>query len=235
MFRSLCRRWGVSAAVAASAYLAVGFAAVGTSLGAETRAVRGCYLEARTCQVYTGPCFANAESSLTGHDAMMAWNIEAGQVDGQNLAGLSVVVVVGADKTLGFKGLGDAQEIKSVVLVDEKASEEQAAALVKFAQQHAGAAGKNVLRVDRSPIRMSLDTASLAGKLEAGKTVKLVTRKARETDCICTNETAYYPPLAEVENFATGVTVDGEFRGRGLGRTWSIPATRSAYMATFAY
>ena len=227
---SLCRNLMVAAAAGALAYVGAG-----NAWGVEARTVRGTYLEARTCQVYTGPCFANAEASLTGHDAMMAWNIEAGQVDGQDLAGLSVVVVVGADKTLGFKGLGDAETIKSVVLVDEKANQEQAAALVKFAQQHSGPAGKHVQRVDRTPIAMSLDTANLAGKLEAGKSLKLVTRKARETDCICTNETAYYPPLAEVENFATGVTVDGAFRGRGLGRTWSIPATRSAYMATFAY
>ncbi|MEX2186894.1 MAG: DUF1326 domain-containing protein [Pirellulales bacterium] len=221
--------------VALSLFAAFVSACVRPAAAVEARTVSGSYLEARTCQVYTGPCFANGESSLTGQDAMMAWNIESGRVDGQNLAGLSVVVVVGADATLGFQGFGDAKELKAVVMVDEKASGEQAEALVKFARQHAGAAGKNVARVDRSPISMSLDTASLDGKLEVGKTVRLVTRKANQGDCICSNETAYYPPLAKVENFAAGVTIDGEFRGRGLGRTWSIPATRSAYMATFAY
>jgi hypothetical protein len=220
---------------AAALLAAISLIAACPGLAVESRPVSGSYLEARTCQVYTGPCFANAESALTGHDAMMAWNIESGQVDGHNLAGLSVIVVVGADKTLGFKGLGDADKIKSVVYVDEKATDEQASALVKFAEQHAGPAAKNVKRVDRSPIAMSLDTATLEGKLEAGKSVRLVTRKAREGDCICSNETAYYPPLAKVENFAAGVAIDGEFRGRGLGRTWSIPSTRSVYMATFAY
>ncbi len=210
-------------------------ACVRPAAAAEALTVSGSYLEARTCQVYTGPCFANGEASLTGQDAMMAWNIDSGRVDGQDLAGLSVVVVVGADNTLGFQGFGDAKEIKSVVMVDEKATDEQATALVKFARQHAGAAGKNVTRIDRSPISMSLDTANLDGKLEVGKAVRLVTRKANKGDCICSNESAYYPPLAKVDNFAAGVTIDGEFRGRGLGRTWSIPATRSAYMATFAY
>ena len=41
--------------------------------------ITGTYLESRTCQVYTGPCFANAETALAGHDALMAWNIEAGK------------------------------------------------------------------------------------------------------------------------------------------------------------
>ena len=30
--------------------------------------ITGTYLETRTCQVYTGPCFANAETALTGRD-----------------------------------------------------------------------------------------------------------------------------------------------------------------------
>ena len=40
----------------------------------------GIYLETRTCQVYTGPCFANAESEgLAGRNAIMAWRFEQGK------------------------------------------------------------------------------------------------------------------------------------------------------------
>ena len=56
--------------------------------------ISGTYLESRTCQVYTGPCFANAETALAGHDAVMAWNIEAGKKINVDLKGLSVVRVV---------------------------------------------------------------------------------------------------------------------------------------------
>ena len=35
----------------------------------------GNYIEARTCQIYTGPCFANGEVGLTGKDAIMTWQI----------------------------------------------------------------------------------------------------------------------------------------------------------------
>ena len=82
---------------------------------------------------------------------------------------------------------------------------------------------------------MSLNTDDLAGHLEAVKSVKVVTRKAKPEDCICSNESAYYPPLVKVENFAPGVTIEGEFKGRGLGTRWSTPNARSAYMATFVY
>jgi hypothetical protein len=92
-----------------------------------------------------------------------------------------------------------------------------------------------VVRVDVVPIQMSLDTAALQGNLTAGDAVELKTRAARRGDCICSNESAYYPPLTQVSNFAPGVTIEGRFQGRGLGSNWSTPESRSAYMATFDY
>jgi len=195
----------------------------------------GTYMEARTCQVYTGPCFANAEVGLTGNDAIMAWNIERGSADGVDLSGLNVIVVVNATDTLGFQGLEDPKNVKSVILLDQRANQSQRSALVSFAKKHSGRAGESVVRIQESPINMTLDTLELNGKLEAGKAVKLVTRKANPGDCICSNESAYYPPLAKVENFAPGVALEGHFKGRGLNSRWSIPDSRSAYMATFAY
>lgn len=197
--------------------------------------VNGFYLEARTCQVYTGPCFANSEVGLTGQDAIMAWSIEEGTHAGIDVSGLNVVVVLRAKETLAHQGIAGAGEVKSVVLVDERATAEQQTALVAFARKHASTAGQSIVRVASSPIEMSLNTGSLEGKLQAGKEVKLVTRKARPTDCICSNESAFYPPLTELDHFAAGVTVDGGFQGRGLGSRWSIPDSRSAYMATFCY
>ena len=197
--------------------------------------ISGSYMEARTCQVYTGPCFANAELNLTGKDALMAWNIEEGKHSGVDLAGLSVVMVVAASDTFAFEGVNDPKSMKSAILVDEKASEAQKEALIAFAKEHAGKAGKNVVRVDAAPIKMSLDTRSLTGKLQAGKAVKLVTRKAKPGDCICMNEIAYYPPLTQVTNFAAGVATEGEFTGKGLGTNWSVPQSRSAYMGTFTF
>ena len=98
----------------------------------------GTYVEARTCQVYTGPCFANGEVGLMGKNAVMSWNIQQGQYEGIDLTGLSVAVVVSASHTLGFGGLGDARQLKLVVYVDENATSRQQLALVEFARSHAG-------------------------------------------------------------------------------------------------
>ncbi len=203
--------------------------------GIATAAISGHYLEARTCQVYTGPCFANGETGLAGHEAVMAWNVTEGDHHGVDLAGLNVVVVLKSDATLGFGGIKDADKIRSMIIIDDKASQSQRDALVDFAKQRIGRAGEYVTSVTSAPITLSLDTAELKGRLTAGKSIELATRQARPGDCICSNESAYYPPLAEVENFAPGVTTLGNVKARALGSTWSIPQSRSAYMATFAF
>lgn len=206
--------------------------AVGQAGAAE---IAGHYLETRTCQVYTGPCFANSEMGLAGKDAVMAWSIREGQHNGVNLAGLKVVMALNCSTTLGHGGINDAKNLKSVIYVDDKANTEQYAALVDFVKTHAGKAGQAVVRIVSAPIEMALNETDLQGSVRAGKDVKVVTRKARQSDCICSNEVAFYPPLAKVENFASGVTSIGEFNGRGLGSRWSTPDNRGAYMATFAY
>ncbi len=193
----------------------------------------GTYLESRTCQVYTGPCFANGESGLAGKEAVMAWNIEQGVVDGVDVSGLSVVVVVTASDTLGFRGLENAARMRSLLIVDEQASPEQREALQQFVKDHAGKAGQSIVKTAVQPIAMSLDVTELRGRLTAGERIKITTRRAQAGDCICGNETAYYPPLASLQNFAPGVAVD--FDASGLNRAWSAPESRSAYVGLFAY
>src|SRR5689334_17542767 len=114
--------------------------------------ITGTYLESRTCQVYTGPCFANAETALAGREALMAWNIESGKHNNVDLAGLSVVVAVRGNDTLAYQGVDDPKELKAAIIVDAKASATQKEALVAFAKEHAGRAGKEVVRVDAAPI-----------------------------------------------------------------------------------
>ena len=48
---------------------------------ASAAGITGQYVEARTCDVWTGPCFANADFNLTGKNAMMAWKIDKGSLD----------------------------------------------------------------------------------------------------------------------------------------------------------
>jgi hypothetical protein len=195
--------------------------------------IQGHYMEARTCQVYTGPCFANGEMGMAGKDAVMAWNIQHGEQAGIDLSGLNVALVVRASHTLGHQGFANAPTIRSIIIVDASADQLQREALVQFVRAQAAAATTEVVEIQAAPIQMKLDIAELTGQLQVGDLVTLSTRKARPGDCICSNETAFYPPLARLDGFVPGVTIDGEVKARSLGTRWSIPNTRTAYLGTF--
>src|SRR6185312_17357125 len=82
----------------------------------------GQYIEARTTDVWTGPCFANADVNIGGKHAIMAWKVEKGEFNKVNLNGLAVVAVVAASDTLGTKQNGSA---KAVLIVDDRATSVQ--------------------------------------------------------------------------------------------------------------
>src|SRR5437016_5222907 len=86
--------------------------------------IRGQYVEARTCDIWTGPCFANADFNLTGKNAVMAWRIETGSDNGVSLMGLGVVAVLSASDTLGLEQTGPTQ---ALLIVDERATAAQSA------------------------------------------------------------------------------------------------------------
>src|SRR5712692_10700010 len=97
--------------------------------------ISGQYVEARTCDVWTGPCFANAETGLSGKLAVMAWKVDEGCLDDVRLDGLSIVAVVSASDTLGLEQTGPS---KAVLIVDDKATEAQRKALIRLSQRQGG-------------------------------------------------------------------------------------------------
>src|SRR5919201_5416958 len=105
----------------------------------------GKYVEARTCDVYTAPCFANAEMNLAGKNAVVGWRVDQGAIDGVKLDGLSVVAVVAASDTLGLQQTGPA---KALIIVDAKATSAQRDALVQLAKKEGGELTKNVLSIE---------------------------------------------------------------------------------------
>jgi hypothetical protein len=204
-------------------------------IGQQSR-LRGQYVEARTADIYTGPCFANSEVELTGNLAVLGWKIEKGTWQGVALDGLSVMGVVHAESTLGDFMHPDAVGARAVIIVDEAATMEQRIALSQFAQQMGGDLLKNVVRTDARPIAFSSgDMHSRQAKMVAGELAKVETRALAETDKICHNEDVWYKPLTQLEHAMAAYTVEQSYRGKGLDTTWSYPGKRSAYVGTFQY
>ena len=121
--------------------------------------ITGQYVEARTCDVYTGPCFANAEMGLAGREAILAWSVREGSWNGAKLNGLRVLAVVKADGTLGDV-CHDGRHGTAVLIVDERADHQQRQALAGLAVRLAGSLVERVVRVEAAPIEMEVHPKS---------------------------------------------------------------------------
>jgi hypothetical protein len=198
--------------------------------------LRGEYIEARTADVFTGPCFANSETDLVGDLAVFGWRVEKGTWQGVKLDGLSVVGVVKASNTLGNIH-ADAYPVKSVVIIDEKATPEQRLALKSFAQRMGGDLLQDIVKVEYQPVELKFNGTLHAAKatLKAGDLAKIETRAINEGDHLCSNEITWYAPLTKLDHSMPAYALAHSYKGDGLNTTWSSPDKRSAFVGSFQY
>ncbi|MFQ5928024.1 MAG: DUF1326 domain-containing protein [Terriglobia bacterium] len=198
--------------------------------------IAGDYIEVRTADVYTGPCFANSEIGLTGTEAVLAWRIREGSWDNVALAGLSVVAVVRASATLGDP-YADSLPAKALLIVDARASAAQRAALVSFVRAQTDGLLSDIVTIESSPIQFAVDEQRHGyATVEAANLAKISTRAIGEADRHCYNEEVFYQPLAANLNHAVpAVALDSGYRGNHLGITWREANRRGSFVATFAF
>lgn len=194
--------------------------------------ITGQYVEARTCDIWTGPCFANAEMNLSGKHALLAWKIDRGTIDGVILDGLGVAAVVAASDTLGLEQTGTG---RAVLIVDSKASDAQRAALVRFVHKQAGELVRNIVGVQKAEIDLSLSACKEGGcaHLRAGEAYLETRCFDHKHDKACGNESAFYPPLATGVKVLPAVAAEHGFSGKGLNETWKETDRRGAYVGSF--
>jgi hypothetical protein len=209
--------------------------AVATPLSATNLAAiqaDGAYVEARTCDVWTGPCFANADFNIGGKQGVMAWRIDKGQAGDVALDGLSVVAVISAGNTIGLEQRSPA---KAVLIVDSRATPAQRDALVRFAQKQGGQLVQNVVKIHAAPINIEACPCKSNACTEVNATVAKVKTRCLdvEHDKICGNEYAFYPPMVNNVKVIPAGVVEHTFRGQGLGETWSDSDRRAAYVGSF--
>ena len=197
--------------------------------------ISGQYIEARTADVYTGPCFANSEVNLAGHEAVLAWHIEKGAWQKVSLEGLSVVAVVRASATLGDR-YASPLPAKAVIIVDAGTNDAQRKALVDFARAQTGALLANIVAVECSPIRFNVDAQRHGfATLEAANLAQISTRGITDSDEICHNEEIYYPPLAaHLTHAMPAVTAESAYHGNHLGVRWTESGRRGSFVANFS-
>jgi hypothetical protein len=211
------------------------FAALLLATAVQAQQISGEYLETRSADIYTGPCYANAEAGLAGDQAILAWRVTKGSWNGVKLDGLSIVGVAKASATLGDP-YSNPYPAKAVLIFDERATGEQRAALQAFAQDMAGELLKNVVRTETAAINLQVEYHGehpLGGQLQAGHLAGIRTRMLSDQDHLCGNEEVYYQPLAKTAHAMPAVALLDQFKGEGLGVTWTTREKRSAFVGHF--
>jgi len=208
--------------------------------------IRGDYIEARTADVYTGPCFSNAEVFIYGNQAVLAWKVTEGSFDGVDLSGLGIAAAIQGTTTFSE----DAPErAHAVLIVDEKADSQQRAALVSMAKSLAGSRLSNVVEVKTARISLKVESHAMADAGESHRAhgmpqapaatfwapglASIVTRPLNEGDHACGNEVLAYQPLSRGASVLPAYTLGHRFQGQGLNSTWDDPNCRSSFVGHF--
>lgn len=209
--------------------------------------LRGDYLEARTADVFTGPCIANSEVFIDGNQAVLAWKVREGSYRGVDLAGLSVAAAVQGSSTFSED---KPEQARSVLIVDEKATLRQREALIALAKDLGGARLSHVVDITVARISMTLEEHSVAdmgmahsahGMPRAPRAsfwvpglARIETRPLDDNDHFCGNEVVAYPPLSKGTNVLPAYTLGHQFQGQGLNSNWDDPNCRSSFVGHFA-
>jgi hypothetical protein len=193
--------------------------------------ISGDYVEARTAEVFAGGCINGSEGEAAGREAILAWRVGRGQVNGVALDGLSIVAVVAADNNLSTHELGGAAptKIRSVIRIDERATPAQRDALVTMARALAPAMLRDVVDVKAVPIAFSRDADRLAVK--AGEaSLDVATRMDHSPTC---GAIQWYEPLAAMTQSTLGHTTSEAWSGSALGTQWSMGDKRASFYGAF--
>ncbi len=195
--------------------------------------VTGDYVEVRTAEVYTGGCILGSEWESLGRDAIMAWRVSSGAVNGASLDGLSVVAVVSGDRNLGAESLGalPPSVVKAVMLVDERATAAQRDALLAMARGLAPSLTRDIIDIKAVPISFARDGADV--KVTAAEArLDVTTTFDHSPTC---GATRWFDPLAQTTKAELGLARSHEWSGAAPGATWVQTDRKAAFVGSFTY
>lgn len=194
--------------------------------------IEGVYVEARSAQVYTGGCIMNSEAYTVGREAVMAWRIDRGRIDGVDLGGLSVIAAIQGDENLA---IDLSSPRRTVLFIDARADAAQRDALAtEYVSRNAEMFG-DVIDVVSAPIEFA-DTAE-GYRVSAGADVTLEAKTLhidhkKLTTC---GDAQWYEPFVELEGETLGVAVEHAYQGTALNARWSDPNKQSAFFGRFSF
>ena len=201
-------------------------------LAARPASVTGTYVEARTAEVFAGACVMNGEAATTGREALLAWKVDKGQVNGVTVDGLAVVAALAADANLGIHEIGgETTTARAALYVDSRATPAQRKALVAMVKSLSGNLIGSVVQETAAPITFVDSGHQITVSTD---TLKLAVEKHLNHDASCGNK-QWFNPLTAVAHAEMGTTDENAYSGPALCTKWSDPNRRSSFFGTFSY
>ena len=195
----------------AAVWVALTLLIAGTVYAGGGPAISGDYAEVRSNEVYTCGCRFSGQSDLAATEAILAWKIDSGSIDGTPLAGSKVVAVVTGDDNLDRREAAR----RSVLFVD--AAETQP--VVNLVSRYFGDVVGEIMSVRRTPIEFRLDGEHALVRLDG---VEVALRRAVLPDDAHDGSSRWYEPFVPTTDWTLGVAERNEFWQDGLNRRWRI-------------
>ena len=195
--------------------------------------VTGDYVEVRTAEVFTGGCILGSEWESLGREAILAWRVSKGTVNGATLDGLAAVAIVAADRNLGSETVGAPapSSIRTVLMIDARANPAQREALVGVLRGLAPSMMRNVVELRSVPIAFARDAADV--KVTAAEaTLDVTTTFEHSPTC---GATRWFDPLASTSKAELGLARSHAWSGDGPGPKWAQTDRKSSFVGTFSY
>jgi len=204
-----------------------------SSTSDRAHSVVGQYVEVRTAAVFTGGCIMNSEAETLGREAVMAWRVDQGTFEGVRLDGLTVVAALAGDRNLGMREMGGEAptRVRTAIVVDERATPAQQAALVDLARTMTGGLVGEVVRVDVAPIVFARH-GSVVDVAAGDAALTVETDVPHDVSC---GAMLWFSPLGTTAGTKVGLTKTQAYWGDALGKRWRQAGKKSAFVGTFAH
>lgn len=193
--------------------------------------VTGQYLEDRSNRVYGCPCEWSSEYASYGREAILAWKIDSGEYEGENLAGLRLAAVLSGEMTLSDV----TSPRRSTLFVDAGAPVLRRRAGVNWLRSQYGEILGHVLGIHEAPIEFQLDADSAS--LRVGDVIDVRMRRANLLEDTPSWASLLYDPFIKLSSSTLGTTVNNEYNGApDLLMRWmrQDPAV-TGYYGTFSW
>src|SRR5579872_3542057 len=164
-----------------------------------------------------------------GREAVLAWQIKQGTVEGVKVDGLNAVaVVVGTDNLAQ-----DSADRRTVLYVDDRATEPQSKALAgALVRQYGKALGK-VVAVKSAPVEFTHSGLEYTVRVPDAAYLK-TTRYAG--DCCIMPHSIWYEPFISLKSSMVAKTAISEYKGDPqLSMRWRRTDENSSFVGDFAF